>query len=293
MLTSSKTPLINTRVLSRLISNAGFRRLIIDDDFKSYGKHLKRILQKGGIDVSERTSLKELLDISYQQLLKDYRYEFVYKTSLLNSFILEHYSLVDTIVLNEFKIGNSKADMVLVNGSNKVFEIKTELDSPERLKTQINDYYKAFSEVYIVTHYTLVDKYLNLVNHKVGLLSFNEDGKITVFREAEKHHQELDSDVMLKSLRKSEYLLLIKKLTGFSLKTDSFNLFKDCLAIAKTFEPKEVQYLFLQIIKNRISKEDSLILELPIPHFLKFSCYCLNLKENHYLALENRLSCNI
>ena len=293
MQSSSKIPKVNIRVLSGLISNAGFRRLLIDDDFKTYGKHLKNTLKKGGINLDGKIPIQELLSISYGQLLRDYRHEFVYKTSLLSSYILKNYSLDDTIILNEFKIGGSKADMVLVNGCNKVFEIKTELDTPERLKTQIADYYKAFSEVYIVTHYTLINKYASLLDTSVGLLSFNEDYSLSLVREAEKRSKEFDTDIMLKCLRKPEYLQLIKKLSGIGLVSNNFNVFKECLLIAKTFEPLEVQYHFLQIIKNRITKQDALILDEQVPDYLKFSCYCLNLKENHYLALENRLAYNI
>lgn len=74
------------------------------------------------------------------------------------------------MLLNEFRIGASIADTVLINGTNKVFEIKTELDTPERLTTQLQDYYKGFSEVYVFTHYSLAAKYVQLLPaHIVGL----------------------------------------------------------------------------------------------------------------------------
>src|SRR5690606_29584477 len=149
---------------------AGFKRLLLGEDYKTYGRQIKKLLVKGGISFEGKSSIKELLDISYNHLLSNYRHEYIYKTSLLNAYILQKYSLKDSVILNEFKVGASKADVVLVNGTNKVFEIKTELDSPERLKTQIADYYKVFSEVFIVTHHSLVNKYKAVLEEKVGII---------------------------------------------------------------------------------------------------------------------------
>ena len=56
-----------------------------------------------------------------------------------------------TTALTEIPIAKSKADFVLINGKAVVYEIKTELDNFDRLENQINDYYKAFDHVAVVT----------------------------------------------------------------------------------------------------------------------------------------------
>ena len=45
-----------------------------------------------------------------------------------------------------------KQIFVLINGKAVVYEIKTELDNLERLESQIDDYYKAFEHVAVVTY---------------------------------------------------------------------------------------------------------------------------------------------
>ena len=102
------------------------------------------MLSWDSMEADRSKTVNDLIHYAYQHLLKEYRYEYLYKSALLNDFVLRNYSLADTILLNEFRIGKSKADSVLANGTNKVFEIKTELDSSERLNSQVADYYKAF-----------------------------------------------------------------------------------------------------------------------------------------------------
>ncbi|NRF37566.1 sce7726 family protein [Pedobacter foliorum] len=136
----------NLSTLAKMVSNAGLQRMMFADDFKKQAKNLKQLLGKNGIQIEKKSYVSELIDISHNHLLTHYRHEYLYKVALLNSHVLHNHSLSDTILLNEFRIGNSKADTILINGANKVFEIKTELDSPVRLSTQIDDYYKGFQK---------------------------------------------------------------------------------------------------------------------------------------------------
>ena len=284
-------PKINSRSLARLISNAGFRKMDSIRGAKTYSRQLKVVLEKGGTVLPTVCSLADLLDLSYIHLQNDYRHEYIYKTKLLSEFILEKYSLSDTIILNEFKIGKSIADMILVNGTNKVFEIKTELDSPERLKTQINDYYKAFSEVYIVTHHTLTSKYRSLVDESVGIIEFNSEFKLETIREAVINQTMLDNLAMMKSLRKGEFLQIIEEIYSCLPQTSQVKMYKECLDLAKQVSPTLLQQKYLSTIKSRINPIQELVLKSEIPVYLKFFCYLSNFSENQYIALPSRLSC--
>ena len=284
----------NLNALSKLISNAGLQRLMDHDMSKVYGRQLKKLLNKTGISVEGKKSYSEMLSLGYQQLLSYYRHEYLYKTAILNSYVLREHSLDDTILLNEFKVGTSKADIVVVNGTNKVFEIKTELDTPERLQNQVNDYFKAFSEVYLVVHHSMVAKYMGRTDQHVGIMLFMENGEIETVYTATADHSRLDSTTMLKALRKEEYLNLIENLTGSQPITKPVHLFTECCRIAKSFSVQTVHIEFLKIIKQRICRESNEItLNDATPSYLKFCCYHANLNENNYIALTKRLNCYI
>lgn len=290
MLTQPTLPSGNLNSLAKLISNAGFKRLMREDEYKAYGKQLKRLLQKNGAGVDGKCSIQDLIQFSYDHLLANYRHEYLYKNALLNSFVLKEHSLSDTILLNEFKIGNSKADTVVVNGVNKVFEIKTELDSPTRLKSQIDDYYKGFSEVYLVVHHSLAEKYKQIVNAHVGIMVFSPLNEIEVLYRATPDLTKLNTDAMLKALRKDEVLDVIKNLAGHIPSVPPVSLFTACLKIANSFEVGNVQLEFLRVIKKRIKKGCVTIsANANLPDCLRFACYHANLNQNDYIALTKRL----
>ncbi|HTK18401.1 MAG TPA: sce7726 family protein [Mucilaginibacter sp.] len=276
--------------LSKMVSNSGMRRLIFDHDFKQYGREMKKLLKKNGIELREKCTFRDMIQYSYDHLLSCYRHEYLYKTALLNSYVLQHYSLADTILLNEFKIGNSKADAVLVNGTNKVFEIKTELDNPDRLNSQLNDYYKAFSEVYVVVYHEHSERYRLLLDPKVGIMTF-QNNQICVVRESTVDHTKLDSATMMKALRKEEYLQVVKNLSNSIPEVPPVSLFKACLNVVFNYGADEVQLEFLKVIKKRINQQlNEMVVTVDLPDILKLSCYYSNINQNEYISLIKRLN---
>ena len=287
-------PKVDARSLARLMSNAGFRDLTTGSKRSGYVRRMKRYLGWEQMEAHRPQTIDQLLTAGYQSLLREYRHEYLYKSALLNQYVLRKYSLNDTILLNEFRIGKSVADAVLVNGTNKVFEIKTELDSPDRLNTQLADYYKAFSQVYLFVHERSQDKYRSVVDEKVGLILFTDSGDVLECRHATRDLSLLDSGTMMRSLRKAEYLELVKRLAGFIPDVPPVQLFKTCLGILTDFPPAEVQGHYHSIIKSRICKETSRIIrEYDLPDYLKFPFYTLSLTESHYLSLQKILNTNI
>lgn len=285
---------VNLSALAKMMSNAGLQRMMFADNFKQQAKQLKQLLRKNGVEVEKKSNLSDLIEISYDHLLQHYRNEYLYKVALLNTYVLANHCLSDTILLNEFKIGNSKADTILVNGTDKVFEIKTELDSPERLCTQINDYYKGFSEVYIVIHNSEVSKYLSCIEDHVGIMVFSKDNAIELCKPAKAYHDKLDTIAMIKALRKNEYLQLVYRVAGEIPKATPVQLFKTCVNILSAYPVLDIQAEFLKIIKQRISASTNQLVQDPkVPAALRLPCYYYNLNQNDYLSLVERLTYQI
>lgn len=88
-----------------------------------------------------------------------------------------------TIALTEVPIAGSKADFILINGKAVVYEIKTALDNFERLEGQLEDYYKAFSRVVVVTaeqHYEELKK--RLKDSPAGIYVLTSKGTLSIKR---------------------------------------------------------------------------------------------------------------
>lgn len=279
----------NLRGIARLINHAAFKKLASNTNQSAYIRQLKKYCEWDKLEKSGST-LNDLLTHAYDILQSNYRHEYLYKSKLLNDFILKEYSLSDTIILDEFRISESIADVALINGTNKIFEIKTELDNLERFNSQISDYYKAFSEVYLVVHQSQYLKYTKQVDDKVGFIIFTEDYKLEEYRKAEVEDRYLDIPSMMASLRKPEYLKLVKSLVGFVPDATPVFLYTECLKILQEFTPKEVQRAYHKILKQRISTEkNNNILEGDFPNYLNYSYYSQNISKKSYLTLQNNL----
>src|SRR5690606_10538445 len=126
------------RSYSTVFSSTSFSKLLKNNDLSFIDAKIKRYDENHIKSVKIETYIHYLQYI-YSELSKFYRNEYLYKNSFINEILLNQYGLNDTIVLNEFRVGNSIADIVLFNGSSKAFEIKSELDSNRRLQGQIAD----------------------------------------------------------------------------------------------------------------------------------------------------------
>lgn len=280
----------NLRGIARLINHAAFKKIALDSNQSSYIRQMKKYIEWDSIEQEQPTTLSELIAYGYSILEQDYRHEYIYKTSLLNDFVLHHYSLDDTVLLNEFRIQDSIADMVIVNGTNKVFEIKTELDSLERFKSQIENYYKAFTEVYLVTHYSLIEKYSSKIEETVGIIALTDDLKLVEHRKAAYVDELLDIPAMMATLRKPEYMKLVKNMVGFVPDATPVYLYTACLDVLLSFTPQEVQKQYHKILKERISFVKNIdIEEGAFPKFYNYSYYHQKLTKNSYLTLQNNL----
>jgi len=279
----------NLRNISKILSSTWINDFIDETKSNSAKKFLKTTLKDCNIHIQSNI-LRDALNEIYDSLLLHYRNEYVYKNILLNTFIKEHYRLFNTVILNEFQINKSKADVVTINGKNSVFEIKTELDSPSRLKTQVSDYYKAFDQVYIVTHHSLASKYLPILKNDEGLIILNQDNEYSTIKEARPVKDNLCIETMMKCLRKQEFIRVNMNLFHEIPHVKEIYLFNAILEQAKSIAPITYQKEFLSALKLRKLNEADLFYSENTPISLKYICYSLDLSKNQYIRLSKNLN---
>lgn len=282
------------RELASMVSHAAFKKLSTSTNQSSYIRRMKKYTGWEHMTIDQPKRLGDLIAHTYQILEQHYRHEYLYKNKLLNDYVLKEYALEDTILLNEFRIGQSIADAVLVNGTNKVFEIKTELDTPERLQSQLEDYYKVFTEVYVFTHTTLADKYISILPLHVGLLLYTASGSVYESRKATPRTESLDITFMMASLRKAEYTKLTKSLAGFIPEATPAFYYRSCLEVLQQFPVEQVQKAYCSILKQRIDPHTNTYLsEGEVPAYMNFSFYQSQFNEKLYLTMISNLSKNL
>ena len=236
---------------------------------------------------AKQKSNRELISEIYCELKKNYRNEYFYKNTLLNKLLLGVHSVNTTTALTEISIAKSKADFVLINGKSVVYEIKTELDNLERLNTQIDDYYKAFDHVVVVTYeknLQNVEKVLNDINKPVGLYILRKNGKLSTIRKPQRYMADLDKEVIFKLLRKNEYEKIVFQRYGYLPEVTQFKHYSACKDLFVQIPIEELHLSVLNILKTRMQLEKEEFVK--VPYELKFLVYFMGLTHDDYQKLN-------
>lgn len=274
----------NSILLNRFFTRSTFQELINDGESPAYIAAIRRYI----INYADKTNMECISEI-YQHLKRDYQNEYYYKNTLLNKLLLGVHSPRTTTALTEVPVGNSKADFILINGKAVVYEIKTSLDNFERLDGQINDYYKAFSRVVVVTseaHYEGVQQ--KLKHSPAGICLLTRKGTLSIRKEPIEYCDKLSKSTMFKILRKNEYeKILINHFTSLP-NVSQFEYFRACQALFESLPTKDAYNVFIQSLKAR-SRID-IVEYSKIPYELKFLAYFSNYKKSDYSKLCQFLS---
>lgn len=258
---------------------------------------IKNLVQNKKDSVFERVSQHYKLENNlstiqnvYNKLSRSYRNEYFYKNTLLNKRLLGIHSVNTTTALTEIPVGRAKPDFILINGKAVVYEIKTELDNFDRLENQINEYYKAFNHVAILTYEKNIEmakRKIDEINKPIGLYILQKNVKIKTVMEPKEYNNDLDRDVIFSILRKREYESIIEKRFGFLPQVSQFDYYDVCRQLTEDIRLEQFYSDFLIELKKRnpINKE----LFAAVPYELKFLVYFMNFKPKDYDALAQFL----
>lgn len=277
----------NNYALNRFFSKSNFNELLNNNTSKIYSYLVKDILNN---DSESKPNSSIITDI-YNFMNKNHRNEYYYKNTLLNKLLLGRHSLNTTTALTELPIGKSKADFVLINGKGVVYEIKTELDTFNRLESQINDYYKVFNYVCVITCESNKDKIKKFLNNSnVGIYILNKNSQISTIRKPSECNDFLDHETIFKLLRKKEYETIILHYYNTLPNTTQFKYYDECFNLFKQIDINTMYGKILDLLKKRISVEKKYFKS--IPYELKFLVYFSQYKNNDYLKLNRFLNNN-
>ncbi|WP_286947033.1 sce7726 family protein [Acetobacterium sp. UBA5834] len=278
----------NNLVLNRLFTQNVFRKLINDNENTTFGT----IIQRYASDFDEKNN-GELISEIYNFMSKSYRNEYFFQNTLLNKLLLGRHSLNTTIALTQIPIGKSKADFILINGKAVVYEIKSELDSFDRLSTQIRDYYKAFNHVCVVTSENNFNKLIKILDGTpVGICVLTKRDTIskTLKKDVIEDNSKLEHQSIFKVLHKGEYEAIVKQYFGKLPKTSQVFYYDECYSMFSQIPILEAYAMSLQQLKNRNHILHNKIEKVPyeLKSLMYFSNPSLQDYENLEIFLQNK-----
>ena len=222
---------------------------MLKGDFRSIDLKINRHSKR--IPNSAYTSYLKFIKHAYRVLEKSYQNEYIFKNSFLTHYVINELGKNSSIVFNEFRVGNSVADLAMFNGVSRAFEIKTEFDSDQRLLRQIGNYRQAFNEIYLIVPKSKVEIYRKH-DKAVGIILFDDrkENKFEIMRKSITK-ESLNPSLLMEILNTEEYKSVVENYYGELPKMNSFNQYKVCLNLVKSIPILELNQLYLEQLKKR------------------------------------------
>lgn len=234
--------------------------------------------------------ISELFDATLTQSAKDYKGEYFYKNTIAKKLFLNRHGEKATM-LSEFRVGNNKADCVILNGLSTCYEIKTEFDSLVRLPEQLSAYVKVFDKTYVITTEKHLPKVEEIASEDVGILKLTDKGEIKEVRRAKQSNSKIDPTIMIQSLRMEEYIHIVEHFFGEIPSMSNTKIFSYCLDRFHKIPPHKLKQQFRLALKKYRANNFDFINSLP--NSLISSAICYSIPQNKQKDLLDILNKSI
>ncbi len=220
---------------------------------KGHSRFFNEMLFVSGLQkiIDDNITLGRFLQMLYRYLFKNYRCEYIYKNAIANKILLGKHNLNTAFMLTEFRVADCKADIVVLNGTSNAYEIKSEFDSMDRLKKQIEAYNMVFDLIHVITSPSQINKIKACVPISVGIMSLTDRNTISLIREAKSRKNFVKPDIIFNSLRKKEYLYIIKKQYDFVPDVPNTQIYKACRELFIKLPPETAHDCMVKALKKR------------------------------------------
>ena len=277
----------NNLILNRFFTQNVFLDMLRSSSSNNvtYGAVIKRF-----INDPENLENGILISGIYHFMSKSYRNEYFYQNTLLNKLLLGRHSINTTTALTQIPISKSKADFILINGKAVVYEIKTELDTFDRLETQLRDYYKGFNHVCVVTSEGQYERARTILDDTpVGIYVLTSKNTISakLRKEPVENNSSLDHTTIFKILHKQEFERILLEYYGKLPETSQAFYYGECLNQFSNIPILDAYAMSLKQLKRRNRIETSTLAQ--IPYELKSLFYFANPSKSEMEKLREFL----
>lgn len=195
--------------LTRLFSATVYREMAK----KARSGLFRRLLEQTDLirKVDPRKTVGDTFNSAFEILkIAGNRDEYIYRAAISHKVLLGTHSLQTASMLNEFRAGSCKADIVVLNGTATVYEIKSERDSLARLANQVENYKRVFAKVNVITSESHIAGVLETVPADVGVMCLSKRYQISTVREAVDCPERICPVTVFQSLRTAEAIAILR-----------------------------------------------------------------------------------
>lgn len=245
--------------ISRLFSSAVFREMAR----KGRSATFARLFGMTGIEGngSSSATVGDAFDSAFAILkTAGLRDEYIYRAAVTHKVLMGKHSLNTACMLTEFRAGACKADLVILNGTATVFEIKSERDSLARLANQVANYKKVFACVNVITSEAHLRGVIEVVPEDAGVMCLSGRYRISTVRDAEERPDRVCPVTIFESLRAAEARAILKSLGHRVPEVPNTMLHQAMRALFADLRPEDVHLAMVNTLKR--TRNLSLLSEL-------------------------------
>ena len=190
-------------------------------------------------------------------MLQRHRGEAFYQDAVAYRLLLHSHSLRTSKGFRQFRVAGSIADTVIINGHGTVYEIKSDLDTFERLEGQLRDYYTVFSYVNVVIpeeRLTCLRERLAAMpefGRHVGIYVMTRRDALKCVLKPSEYNDDLSRVELLKVLRKPEYTKILRTEFGTVPDVPPAMFYRTCREMFLAIPVLKAQALAMSAIKQR------------------------------------------
>lgn len=195
--------------LTRLFSATVFREMAK----KGRSGLFRRLVEQTDLiaRAAPRATVGDVFESAFDILkVAGHRDEYIYRAAISHKVLMGTHSLRTASMLNEFRAGSCKADLVILNGTATVYEIKSERDSLARLANQVENYKRVFAKVNVIASESHIEGVLATVPDDVGVMCLSKRYRISTVREAIDCPGRICPVTVFESLRTAEAAAILK-----------------------------------------------------------------------------------
>lgn len=241
-------------------------------------------------DVARASSLADVYEQLYDLLVRRYRCEYVFKNQIAHELLLKRHAHAEARLLSELRVGSCKADTVIINGTSTVYEIKTELDTLDRLPRQISAYQDVFDRVCVVSSGPLLARLTAALPRWAGVLELRSDGSIEAVREPQSNMAHIKPAAVFCTLRQAEYLAALRAEFGEAPNVPNGIRWRVCRSLFETLPPERAHARMLEALHRRDWNAGKAAFVTEVPNSLKHAALTSTLRSKKRVALLDHLA---
>ncbi len=282
-----KTEEIQASAVARLFSSTVLRELARRGRSPLFARLLNesRLLALS----SEVEKVFDLFEHAFRFLKhKRYRHEYIYKAALTEKVLLGIHSLQTSSMISEFRVGGCKADIVILNGTSTVYEIKSERDSLSRLEKQIAAYMNVFATVNVIVGENHVKAVLDSVPEDIGVLKLSDRYQISSIREGNNIPSRTNPKAIFDSISLREAELVLIDLGVSVPDVPNTRRYQELRRRFAELDPTSVHTSMIQILRETRDLAPLAALINELPKSLRSAVLSLRLrKQDHTRLVES------